>query len=302
MKKIAVFFKLPGVLDYPLSQEDYFQCYLELTQAVRAVGADFFIVRGQETYLGSGKFAHSWCYQGRQIVESGEVTVDLVFDKGGFISDGYVKVFNGPFVNNVCTNKWLTYNLFKEFCPQTWLVQDKAGLSVLKEVTTELAVVKPIDGEEGNGVFIDQKNALLKHDYSYPVLAQEFLDSSKGIPGVMTGLHDLRIAVIDGEIVYSYYRTPPQESYLANEAQGGSLKEVDLNKIPRSVVDIIQKVDQVMSVEKHRYYSVDFAMTDAGPKIIELNSRLGSVPEAQFPFFVSINRKLANVFVAMSQE
>jgi len=299
MKKIAVFLKLPHT-DYPFSEASYKQSYTELGQEVTALGGEYYIVRGQETYVGNGKFSKSWQFNGTELVESGEVTADIIFDRGKFASDGRVKTFNEEMVNSICTNKWLSYNLFKEYSPKTWLVRSDAELSqVLNEVATELGVVKPIDGQEGKDVLIDKKDALLSQSYQYPVLVQEFLDSSGGVPGVVEGLHDFRVALINGEIIYSYFRTPPKGSYLANVARGGKFEVIALEKIPQQIREMVIKIDSVMAFAEHRFYGIDFAITPEGPKIIEMNSRLGLLPNSDHEVFITVKKKLAEVLTSL---
>jgi hypothetical protein len=209
--KVAAFLELPKITDYPLSKPDYFQSYKELSNEVELLGEDFYIVRHQSTYKGTGVFSKSWKYVGDSLNETGEVKVDVVYDKGEFKSDGNVKVLNCDFINELCTDKWIMYQKYKEYCPRTWLVQSNEELQkALQSVSTDIAVIKPVDGEEGIDVYIDSPKKLLAQHYNFPVLIQEFIDTSSGVPNIVDGLHDFRIAILNGEIIYSYYRTPPQ--------------------------------------------------------------------------------------------
>lgn len=302
MKKVATFLKLPKITDYPLSKEDYLQSYFELRNQVLEQGMDFYIVRGQQTYSGNGKFSQSWQFTNdRQLVAAGEVTADVIFDKGEFVSDQFSKVFNAAFINDVCTDKWKMYQLFHEYCPATYLVHEQAELQpILAKVSTKLAVIKPVDGEEGQGVYIDLQENLLKNEYVYPVLVQEFLDSSPGIPHIVEGLHDFRVALVDGEIHYSYVRTPPQGSYLANVARGGRFAMVKPADVPQAAQEICKKIHSTMGAYGHSFYGIDFAFTPQGPKIIEMNSRLGLLPNKDSEEFVTLKEKLAEIFYDMA--
>lgn len=300
MKKIAAFLHLPNIDDYPLSKEDYIQAYSDLSEEVKKAGGDFYIVRGQGTYLGEGKFSKSWQFNGLKLVETGLITVDVVFDKGVFVSDDKVKVFNHPTISEICTDKWKMYELFAPYCPFTLKVESADQLSSsLDQIKTDLAVAKPVDGEEGKDVHIDRKEVIAQAELKYPLLLQEFLDSSVGIPGLVEGLHDFRIAVINGEIIYSYYRTPPQGSFLANVARGGRFSMVSTEKVPQSMKDIVTKVDAIFAQYGPRFYGVDFAMTKDGPKIIEMNSRLGLLPNRDDAVFLTTKQKLAEIFTTL---
>ena len=302
MKKVAVFLKLPEITDYPLSKEDYKQSYFELKQEVEKLGMEYFIVRGQVSYAGNGKFTRSWQYdQDQQFHESGEITADVIFDKGEFISDETVPVFNHSFINQVCTDKWMMYTLFPELCPKTILVQTADELvGALNNISTELAVIKPIDGEEGRDVYIDKPNQLLERVYAYPLLVQEFLDSSGGIPGIVEGLHDFRVALVDGEIFYSYVRTPPQGSYLANVARGGTFAMVEPQDVPQAAQEICTVINSKLAEYGHSFYGIDFAFTPDGPRIIEMNSRLGLLPNKDAEVFMRLKQKLAQIFLDMA--
>ena len=296
---IAVFFGKPNPKEYLEYKDDYFQAYLDLTQAVESKGAHLFFVSTQETYLGGGTFSQSWQFQNGQIVESGQIQAELVFNKSFFKSDGTVKVFNCGHVDEICTNKWLTYKLFQQHCPLTFLVHNDQELQTsLQQISTELVVYKPVDGGEGRNVFIQSKTQPLPAEYPFPFLVQEFLDSTGGVPGIIDGMHDFRVAIVDGQVAYSYYRTPPQGSYLANVARGGRYALVPEEKIPSEVMELVKKIDQNFAHCLHRFYGVDVAFTPNGIKIIELNSKLGLLPNRDGEVFKQLKEKLAEIFIS----
>lgn len=301
-KKVAIFLKLPQITDYPFSEQPYFDSYNELSAQIEAQGAECYIVRSRETYLGNGSFSKSWQFRQNQLIETGPIIADVVFDRGEFKSDNTVPVLNQEKVNHICTDKWAMYQRFPQFCPRTWRVTDKNELTnILATVATDLVVLKPIDGEGGNDVFIGSKADAVNHAIQAPFLVQEFIDSSGGVPGFVEGLHDFRVATLNGQLVYSYYRTPPQDSYLANVARGGSFQVVPVDKIPSAFVAIVREIDQEFVDCPNRFYGVDFALTAAGPKIIEMNSRLGLLPNRDDEAFVTLKSKLATTLLAMAQ-
>jgi glutathione synthase/RimK-type ligase-like ATP-grasp enzyme len=190
------------------------------------------------------------------------------------------------------------YHLFKEYCPLTFLANSREELlSNLAQVQTELVVVKPVDGEEGRGVYIDSPEKIKELALEYPLLVQEFIDSSVGIEGIVEGLHDLRVALINGEPFYSYYRTPPQGSYLANVARGGSFAMIEPARLPKSILEAVKEIDQKLAEVGDRFYGIDFAMTKTGPKIIEMNSRLGLLPNRDNDIFKALKNTLAEIFL-----
>lgn len=300
MKKIGIFLKFPLITDYPFTKPEYRQSYKELSAEIEKLGVESYIVRGQATYQGEGKFSNSWRYQNSELVESGPVQVDLVVDRGEFKTDEKVKMFNHPYINELCTDKWLMYQKFSQYCPATFVVKNPEELAAaFQKTTTELVVVKPVDGQEGEGVVIAPVAELRQKQFEFPILVQDFLDSSGGVPGIVEGLHDFRIAIVDGEPTYSYFRTPPKNSYLANVARGGRFSMVPLDKLPAAAVEIVKAIDAELAQYGHRFYGIDFAFTTSGPKIIEMNSRLGLLPNEDDPAFVVLKQKLAAIFADM---
>lgn len=276
-KKIAVFFKAPNSKDYPFNEEEYWVAYQELDAEIRALGAEFFIVRDNKTYLGDGKFSKSWQFKNGNLIETGEIQIDKIYDKGGFKNDGKIPVLNNEIINRICNeDKWETYTLFKKNCPKTILVKnEKEFLGALAELDGDKKVIKPIDGSGGKGVFIGDDKYLKSCPKKFPILTQEFLDTSEGIPEIYKGIHDLRIVFINDDLIYSFYRTPPKGKLLANVAQGGSLAFISKDKIPKSAIKIANKVNTVLSQYGDRVFSIDFGFVKGIPKIIELNSMVG---------------------------
>jgi glutathione synthase/RimK-type ligase-like ATP-grasp enzyme len=299
MRNIVVFFKSPNAMDYPFNKKEYYDTYQLLQQEIEKLGANFFIVRDNKTYLGNGAFTKSWSFKSNQLVESGPITANAIYDKGEFISDNTVFVLNTSEINNICTDKWLTYQTFTEFCPTSFLVHNNEELAkALGEINTEKKVVKPVDGEEGHGVYIDTSNKILQINHDFPLLVQEFLDTSKGIPNIYVGIHDLRLVYINNQIVYAFYRTPPEGQLLANVAQGGNLQIINPKNIPKEVFPITEAVKNKM---KGDYcISVDIGFVNGVPKIIELNSRPALFSPSRGKEFATFIQEIAALLVKNS--
>jgi glutathione synthase/RimK-type ligase-like ATP-grasp enzyme len=154
---------------------------------------------------------------------------------------------------------------------------------LLTEIKTETKVFKPIKGWGGSGILIsDDDQEIIKHAQNkalYPAILQEFIDSSKGIHGVIDGLHDFRVIVVNGRIVMTSVRQPKEGSRLANVAQGGSLLEVPIEKLPDSAKEMVYKIDKKLAIYKNRIYSVDMVFSEGKkPYLVELNSWPGFNP------------------------
>lgn len=302
MKKIAVYFDEPGVEDYPLSKAEYRRSYRRLSELVAERGAQFYIVRSYATYKGGGCFSRSWQFDGEGSLEdAGEVCVDLVYDKGDkdtFLADD-IEVVNPRFINEVCTNKQKTYELFASHAPKSFVAANESEVKEMAHrLATSKAVVKPHDGFEGHGVQIvevnDVERMTIKQGH-FPVIVQEFIDSSNGAAGLADGIHDFRMVVVSGEIVMSFVRTPPPGSLLANVAQGGSLRFVPVDTIPDAARKIVDDVDAYFSTFGKRVYSVDVAFENERPYLIELNSRPAVWEESRGPEAAGYLQRLAEL-------
>ena len=297
-KKIGVFFNESDKYGYPLNEEDYFNAYSELNNEIKNLDSNLYILRSQNTYLGNGLFTNSWQFNSGELISTGKIKVDIVYDKGVFVSDGLVKVLNNEYLNEICTDKYLSYKTFPKYFSKTILVNNNLEfLSALKNIEGDIKVIKPIDGESGKGIFFGDDEKLKKVNKKYPFIIQEFLDSSSGIPGICNGMHDFRIAILNGDFIYSYYRTPAHGSYMANVAKGGELHVVTYEKIKKELLDIVKEIDEFFSDYPNRFYGVDFVYTPKGIRIIELNSRLGLLPNSYHKVFKVLKEKLSRVLV-----
>lgn len=300
---VAAFLRSNRIADYPLSKEDYQISYFELSQAVAALDGEMFVACGQESYLGNGEFSRGWLITAPgQYTEVVSPKADVIFDKGGFVSDNTVPVFNHPELSRICSDKFVMYQKFSQYCPKTFLVHTQAELEeALAALTTPMGVIKPVDGFEGNDVFIKAIKELRAGTYVFPVLVQEFMDTSGGIPGIIEGTHDLRIALFNDTILYSYVRTPPPGKFTANVAQGGTFRMVAVADLPTEVQEIVAQIDREMAQYGPRFYGIDVGITPQGPRLIEMNSKLGLLPNRDDAAFITLKEKLAAAFQELAQ-
>ena len=108
-------------------------------------------------------------------------------------------------------------------------------------------------------------------------MVQEYVETSGGIPGLVDGRHDLRIGLYNGEVIHGRLRTPPEGGYIANIGYGGTHYVLDIASLPADAKALAQAVDSTFSKYSHRFISVDFALTDKGWKVFELNCWPGLV-------------------------
>ena len=305
MKKVTVFFEEPNLEDYPFTNPKYKQSYCELAQIIQQKQGEFWIARSNETYLGQQKFSRGWRWNGVRFEKAGAFTASVIYDKRGdsryrasFRDESNIKILNPNKIADICEDKLKTYELFTEFCPQTFLVKNEAELKIaLEKIPSEKKVIKPRDMACGEGVQIDNIEKILVSKKKFPLLVQEFIDTSKGIPNLIDGIHDFRVILINGEIILSFIRTPPPNSLIANIAQGGSVHEVPLTKIPTNIHKITKKIDSQFT-EFSRAYSIDFGFENNVPKLIEMNSQPAIFCREDGPDFVHHKKKLAEVLLS----
>ena len=188
----------------------------------------------------------------------------------------------------------------KNGAKKNWVVKNKTDLKKhLPKIKTSKIVLKPLIESGGKGIqIINKKDALSQAIIDRPYLIQDFIDSSFGVPGINHGMHDLRLVFINDKVIYSYIREPAKGSYLANLSQGGCLKIVPKNKLPKSLLPIIKQVNELFATFEPRIYSIDFMFDEKKkPWIVELNSMPGLFfTSEEKPYMLEMYKELLDVF------
>lgn len=299
-KKIAMYFNLEKDSNDPLAffgmKKKVYQYFFEYGNSQNL---DMFIAAGKDNHLGRSVFKNLLFFDGKVFVKKIEsIIVDAVYDRSGGV--GFPpenishKTLNSRNFKALCYDKNIMYDYFKEFMPKSFRVISREDflkkLSLFKE--EELVVLKPASGLGGKGIFIDVPKNLanlnkgLKKEY----VLQEFVDTSCGITDIVQGKHDFRVVIVGGKIVLAHVRTPKAGSLLANASQGGTIKEVSLEKIPENILDVVRKVQNKIDKKfDFPIYSVDFGISCEGkPYVFELNDQIGfpSPKMKNYKFFI----------------
>ena len=260
--------------------------YLRFFDFLRGEGWNVFILT-RKTYLGKGVFKGGYFYKerGKFKLFLGQIKTSSIYDRSGGVKFPPAEEPDLPVVNMrafkiFCWDKWQAYLRLKEYMPRTfWVGREENLPKVLPKIKTKMVVLKPYNGLKGLGVFIgDKKEALNFHFLEkYPLyITQHFVDTSGGIAGLIRGLHDLRVVIVNKKIVWSHIRTPPPGSFKANVAGGGEIKEIDCQKIPLVVRNICLKIAEDFYTEfNNPVFSVDFGLENNKPFIFELNDQIG---------------------------
>lgn len=279
---IAVYFGDPGKFDYPFDKPMYVESYTAFTKFCAERGMDVVIVRGAESYQGNMTFTHGWRFEGSELVDlPGPLTVDLIYNKElahTLVTNPGDLVINDPVFDKIARDKWLTYQAFPELMPVTYQIDSQNWREVLAKIPSDKMVLKPVAGTEARGIWIGDKATIDETtvDLSEPYIAQPFIDSSAGIPGLCEGLHDLRIIVFGGTPALAFLRLPKSGSLVSNLSQGGQAKVVEFSDVPLAVLDAVKRIDDHYQDYPTRIYTADFFMehgTDV--YLIETNTRPG---------------------------
>lgn len=260
-----------------------------------AAGKGLRTVIGKPESYHDGRFEWAWDLRTGEKVR--DVGLDICWDRCvvQFVEEhpqmlkllgeiaGRMPVVNHPDLVKVSEDKYETARLFRDYVPQTFLDTE---LEEARRAFPGRVVIKPRYGSHGTDVHVLDISEVkeLKKDF----IIQPFLDSSCGIPGIIGGVHDLRVTMLNDTIVDTYVRYP-QTGWLSNISRGGKMKMVEKDILPEAVKKIVQDVDTRFSTHAPRLYSIDFMYDGERFWIIELNKAPGiwghiatGVPEETF--------------------
>jgi len=230
----------------------------------------------------NGMFSEARTYKNKKWIKEKNVKPDIIFDRSPYVSsENLIKekmaskfVFaNDPIFYQFGKSKFLTHLVFKDFMPKTKIAYSFNELkNNLKYIKTNKIVVKPDVGAGGKGVEIINRNELNKIRINkYPVVIQEFIDSSYGMKNLVEGVHDLRIMFFNQEPFLSYIRQP-KSGYISNVSLGGNRNVIPLSKIPNNLKSSLKRIANKLKCFNNIFYSIDFFF-DKNQKfyIIEIN-------------------------------
>lgn len=312
MKKVLILF---GKSDWnkskPFNNRNYRYSYEYFYTLCKKSGIQMYRASYEWYDYDKKYFKYAWIYEGENAnwKRVYNIKPDLVYDKTKARMEVYYKKElirkKYPFINNLeftrlIDDKLTTSLLFEKWSKKSWLVENKNDLAnALKNIKSKKAVLKPLVESGGKGVRIGNKKDLMAISrLSGPCIVQEFIDSSKGVPGFSRGVHDLRLVMVNEKVIYAYIREPRKGGLLANLAQGGTLTVVPKNKLPKSLYPIVAYANKLFSTFNPRIYCVDFMFDKSKkPWIVELNSMPGLffTPEEK-PSMIRMYKELLKMF------
>lgn len=276
---LVIFFEAGSLFSYPFNIKEYLESYLDFIKEAQS-RFNIFVVRGRDKYLGQGRFKEGYSFKKGKFVSFAEpIKAEVIYDKGNLNIDGGKSwsVVNKAGLNEICNDKFKTYQIFKKFHKFTCKFETKRqAKQCLKKMNEGKIVYKPRYGFEGRGIIIDEKNKIIEKIKDFKAgLFQDFIDTSQGVEKICHECHDLRVTVMNGEIIQTYVRLPKKGSLISNVAQGGKLKEFTVGKLDSQLRKIVNEVDRYFKQFGARIYAIDFGIEAGRPYIIEINNAPG---------------------------
>ncbi len=175
-------------------------------------------------------------------------------------------------------NKKNCLEVFASYMPKSCLAADDTAIIRLFPSGSKV-VIKPLRENGGKGVecmAVDDVASHLQLHNRHNYIIQEFVETKRGVNKIVNGRHDVRLYVIDGIICLMAVRQPVKGGFLANTANGGSIKFYNSDMIPKDLKVLAQSITKkITNVNSHYFVSLDFFMSSSGWKLIEVNDQPG---------------------------
>tara|TARA_B100000214_G_C23940836_1_gene615640 strand:+ start:43 stop:1065 length:1023 start_codon:yes stop_codon:yes gene_type:complete len=188
-----------------------------------------------------------------------------------------VKTINSRFCHMICDDKWLNYIAMKTSGlnqPKTALLTHEENIDIpIKEIGGQYPMIlKTAQGTQGVGViFIDSRKTLLatmqlinKIDEDVAILIQEYIKTS----------YDVRVMVLNNEVVGQLKRPIISGDFRSNVSQGSLPLKIELTELEKS--ECVKAAEAVQGM----WVGVDFIPSKDREKIppyfIEINSSPGT--------------------------
>ncbi len=180
-----------------------------------------------------------------------------------------VEVYNGSMCIEAVADKMHTHQILCEQglpTPVTMLAKFPVDLKLVEKHIGFPVVVKTLLGVNGTGVFLveteeafnDLMNLIGETNPDIQLIFQKYVAASRG--------RDLRVFIVDGEVMACMERRAKDGGFKANFSQGGSVLEFDLNEEAKQIA---LKTAEVLDI---RIAGIDLLFTEDGFTICEANT------------------------------
>lgn len=246
-----------------------------------------------------GNFKSYWLFQNKKWIKVNKPCFsELIFDKFSpvseeqrkrraiLFSDSKVKSFNSSKLLWLFFDKQKTYERLKSFAIPTVPIENNRQESVDKAVDilkallrlhpnkndfSEKVVIKDRFGAGGNNIYcvdvLKQKEEIfdiLQKNKNTLFVLQPFVKFDKGFNYKnYSGFIDIRVIFLRGKIIQVYIRIAKNREFRCNEHQGGSLVYISKKEAPKKVLDLAEKIVNVLN-ERDSLYALDFIISNNG--------------------------------------
>jgi len=259
----------------------YNALYYRLTKKSKELGHQYIVLDGSKDYVGGNVFAAYYVVVDRlgtlkKITE--EIEVGVIFNKGKLdLKEVTVPVVNSYELCLIAGDKKRQADMFKDFMPSSYTAATvDAAKKYIDSGAHDKYVLKPTLLNAGKGIQIVSSSQQLEEDKHFmpPFVIQEFIDASAGVPGIVAGVHDVRIYILNGKSEFMSVRRPVKGSLIANTHKGGSIDFFTADTIPPELKQLSRDIDRRLGMDEDRYYSCDYMRDSSGAwYLIELNDR-----------------------------
>jgi glutathione synthase/RimK-type ligase-like ATP-grasp enzyme len=262
-----------------------------------------------DSYKGGGVFAeHLYPVDAKtlRLEQRGEITLDALYDKTKLYPADLPHITDKD-VGAICNDKARTHEVAGDLQPQTRIIASRDELATLGELDngSGMVALKSFNGFGGEEVWIGKISELGQHIAlpEFPLLAQEFIESDKGVPGLTDGRHDVRILILNGTALGGSIRTPQPGGLLSNTHQGGTMRMLALVELPKELLAFAAQVDARLP-QKPRLYAADFMYSAPLGRwfLIELNGSPGALPSTFTPVGPVFQQELAKSLLVLAGE
>lgn len=180
-----------------------------------------------------------------------------------------VKIFNRAATIEMVADKLHTHQVLAENklpTPDTMLAKFPVDMDLIENTIGFPVVVKTLLGSNGSGVFLidsasefnDLMELIGETNPNIQIIFQKFVASSKG--------RDIRLFVVEGEVIASMERRARDGGFKANYSSGGSVLAFEPDEIAK---ELAIKTAEVLDIQ---VAGIDLLFTDDGYTICEANT------------------------------
>ena len=180
-----------------------------------------------------------------------------------------VKIFNPASTIETVADKLHTHQILAENklpTPDTMLAKFPVDIDLIENTIGFPVVVKTLLGSNGSGVFLiesaeafnDLMELIGETNPNIQIIFQKFVASSKG--------RDIRLFVVEGEVIASMERRARDGGFKANYSTGGTVQQFEPDDRAR---ELAIKTAEVLNIQ---VAGIDLLFTDDGYTICEANT------------------------------